>query len=77
MAVLVEAADRIYAVARGTGYLWLRVPSGPAHDDALGGGARAVEGLAAWVEVDGWQIDLGAWIRTSAELTRTMVTDDA
>ena len=39
VAALVDPADRIYAVGRGTSSVWLRVPSGPAYDDAIGGAA--------------------------------------
>jgi hypothetical protein len=75
---LVDAAVRIYAVAWGTGYLWLRVPSGPAFDDAVGGGtATEVDGLPGWVVVDGWRVDLATWIRASAVLTRDMIPADA
>jgi hypothetical protein len=73
VATLVDGADRIYAVGWGTGGVWLRVPSGPAFDDAVGGDATAVEGLAGWVVVDAWRVDLGQWVRASAALTRDLV----
>jgi len=78
VATLVDASDRIYAVARGTGLLWLRIPSGPAYDDAIGGGtARPVADLPGWVEVEAWRVDLDTWIRSSAALTRDLVPTDA
>jgi hypothetical protein len=78
IACLVDPADRIYAVALGTGSLWLRVPSGPAYDDAVeGGSARPVDGLGGWVEVDAWRVDIGPWVRASATLTREMRSADA
>jgi hypothetical protein len=73
VATLVDDAQRIYAVGWGTGGVWLRVPSGPAFDDAVGGDATAVEGLAGWVAVDAWRVDLGQWVRASAALTRDLV----
>jgi hypothetical protein len=77
MATLVDAADRIYAVGLGTGSVWLRIASGPAYDDAVGGEARPVTGLASWVEVDAWRVDLAAWVRASAALTRDVLRADA
>jgi hypothetical protein len=78
VATLVDPEDRIYAVAWGMGYLWLRVPSGPALDDALAGGiATAVEGLAGWIVIHDWSIDLRPWLRASAALTRELVPLDA
>jgi hypothetical protein len=77
MATLVDAGDRIYAVGRGTGSVWLRVPSAPAHDDAVGGDARPIKDLPDWVEVEAWRVDLGAWVRASAALTRDIVPGDA
>jgi hypothetical protein len=78
VACLVDAADRIYAVAWGTGALWLRIPSGPAYDDAVGGGtARPVDGLPGWLAIDPWRSDVAPWIRSSAALTREFVSTDA
>jgi hypothetical protein len=78
VATLVDPQDRVYAVARGTGSLWLRVPSGPAYDDALAGGvAEPVEGLPDWVTIDAWRTELDTWIRASAALTRDLVPTDA
>jgi hypothetical protein len=78
VATLVDPDERIYAVAWGMGYLWLRVPSGPAFDDAIAGGvATAVDELEGWVVIHDWSIDLGPWIRASAALTRELVPLDA
>jgi hypothetical protein len=78
VATLVDAADRIYAIAWGMGYLWLRVPSGPAFDDALAGGvATAVDDFPGWIVIHDWTVDLAPWIRASAALTRDLVAGDA
>jgi len=78
VACLVDAADRIYAVAWGTGSLWLRIPSGPAYDDAVAGGSgRRVDELLGWVAVDPWRSDHASWIRASATLTRDFVPANA
>jgi hypothetical protein len=78
VATLVDPDERIYAVAWGMGYLWLRVPSGPAFDDAIAGGvATAVDELEGWVVIHDWSIDLGPWIRASSALTRELVPLDA
>jgi hypothetical protein len=77
VAALADPADRIYAVGRGTGTVWLRVPSGPAFDDAIGGEARPVADLADWIAIDAWRVDLAAWVRASAALTRDIVRSDA
>jgi hypothetical protein len=77
VATLVDPADRIYAVGRGTGTVWLRVPSGPAYDDAIGGEARSVPGLDGWIAIDAWHVDLGTWVRASAALTRELAPGDA
>lgn len=79
VATMVDAAGRIYAVAWGTGGVWLRVPSGPARDDATGEGSDAtpVEGLPGWVRVDAWRVALETWVRASATQTRDSVSADA
>jgi hypothetical protein len=78
VATLIDAADRIYAVAWGQSALWLRVPSGPAYDDAIGGGvAEPVDGMPGWIRLHAWGVDLGPWIRASAALTRDLVAGDA
>jgi hypothetical protein len=74
IASLVDDADRVYAVGWGTGGVWLRVPSGPAFDDAVGGGqAVTVDGLDGWLAIEAWRVDLGQWVRASAALTRDLV----
>jgi hypothetical protein len=78
IASLVDATDRIYAVAWGTGSLWLRVPSASAYDDAVAGGtAKPVDELPGWVAIDVWRSDHASWIRASAALTRESVPPDA
>jgi hypothetical protein len=78
MTVLADPAGRIYAVGYGMSIIWLRVPSGPAYDDAVAGDeASAVEDLPGWVGVDGWRVDLASWVRASAALTRDLVAADA
>jgi hypothetical protein len=78
VATLVDAQERIYAVAWGTSGVWLRVPSGPAYDDAVAGpDAAGVEDLPGWIKVDAWRVDLPTWVRASAALTRDLVAPDA
>jgi hypothetical protein len=78
VATLVDPQGRIYAVARGTGYLWLRGPSRPADDGTLADGvAEPVPGLPGWVVVDAWRVDVGPWVEASATLTRDLVPADA
>jgi len=78
LTVLADAADRIYGVGYGMSVVWLRVPSGPAYDDAIAGGvASPVEGFPGWLQPDGWRVDLGAWVRASQTLTRDHVPTDA
>jgi hypothetical protein len=78
MTTLVDGRDRIYAVGYGMSLVWLRLPSGPAYDDAIAGSeAVPVEGLPGWLQVDGWRVDLGRWVRASQSLTREFVPPDA
>jgi hypothetical protein len=77
VAALVDPANRIYAIGRGTGAVWLRIPSGPAYDDAIGGEGQPVSDLAGWVAIEAWRVDLGTWVRASAALTRELVPGDA
>jgi hypothetical protein len=76
--VLVTARDVLYAVGLGTSGLWLRVPSGPAHDDALGvDGVEPVAGLPGWVALRVWRDDLAVWLRAGAALSGGMGGGDA
>jgi hypothetical protein len=78
VATLVTAEGIIYAIGRGTSGVWLRIPSGPAHDDALRADeVSPVEGLSGWVHLRAWRDDLGTWLRASAILSSEMSTDRA
>ena len=71
IATLVDADDRIYAVMRGTGYLWVRQSA--ASDEAPGGVVRPAGGLAGWVEVRDWDGRLDDLVRASAAVVREAV----
>jgi hypothetical protein len=76
--VLVTSGDIVYAVGVGTSGLWLRVPSGPAYDDALGAdGVEALAAMPGWVTLRVWRSDLAVWLRASAALSAGMGGRDA
>jgi hypothetical protein len=75
---LVTPSDVIYAVGRGNAGVWLRVPSGPAYDDALGADeVGPVEELPGWIQLRAWRDDLAVWVRASAALSASLVGRDA
>ena len=78
VATLVTSRDVVYAVGRGNAGVWLRVPSGPAHDDALRAeGVGPVEELPGWIQLRAWRDDLTTWVRASATLSAGLARDDA
>jgi hypothetical protein len=55
---LVARSGVVYAIARGTGTLLLRVPAGPIREEILdNGGGPAVELGPEWVSADAWLTD--------------------
>jgi hypothetical protein len=74
VSALVTPKDVIYAVAWGTSMIWLRVPSGPAFDDALtADDVAALAELAGWIALRAWRDDLATWVRASRILTIDLV----
>jgi hypothetical protein len=67
VAILLDPTDRIMAVGRGTSRAWLRIVDGPAMS-RLDEAASLIPGLADFVAVDAWRVELRDWVDASAIL---------
>jgi hypothetical protein len=78
VSTLATSRGVVYAVGRGTGELWLRIPAGPERDEALAtDGVDAADGLADFVTLRAWRDDLAPWVRRSGALARQLEEVDA